>query len=334
MTRLRVQDYSAIHENEVNIGFIDSGIGGLLFAIDAYKVIKPIVDQVLRKGISVNFYHLGDTNNVPYGKKSQEEILDCGIKMLSLMNKSHACGHIIVACNTIASLYNATNKIISDKFAESMTEYRGIDIVSNSAEVLYGESVKACASRDEISLAIFATKVTLGSLAYQSKIEEMHKNSVNSSKALKIYTCDFPDWVTMVELGVEKNQETSYVINQTLQDEIDSNPGLLTAGAIGLFCTHYAFFEAEINNFFKQKSAPIKVLNQGKIFAPNIAYMIEENIAQNHLNFNHGYAGNAQFSIVSQATSDVFSYWPKSLKSLYSEETLSHVKLLPVQSKL
>ena len=76
----------------MNIGFFDSGLGGV-------AVLKKALDM----GLSENIYYLGDTKNTPYGTKEEnfvKEVINDNIDYLVSLD----CNPIVIACNTATSL--------------------------------------------------------------------------------------------------------------------------------------------------------------------------------------------------------------------------------------
>ena len=73
------------------IGVIDSGVGGL-------NVLKQMVKSV--KGET--FAYLGDNENVPYGNKSDRELLSLALSSVMKLSE-HRIKCIILACNTLST---------------------------------------------------------------------------------------------------------------------------------------------------------------------------------------------------------------------------------------
>lgn len=58
-----------------NIGVFDSGLGGL-------TVLKEIANKH-----KANYFYLGDNKNVPYGNRSNEEIIELSKKIVEFLLK-------------------------------------------------------------------------------------------------------------------------------------------------------------------------------------------------------------------------------------------------------
>ena len=79
----------------MNIGIIDSGAGGL-------NTLK----ELLKLNCANEYIYLGDTENLPYGNKSREELLSLTLKNISLLLDNGASA-IVLGCNTLSvNLYS------------------------------------------------------------------------------------------------------------------------------------------------------------------------------------------------------------------------------------
>ena len=82
------------------IGFIDSGIGGL-----------NILNGALNSFDNLTAIYYGDNKNVPYGNKSQEELLSLLLNSINLVVNAGA-GVVVIACGTLSTtFYNKLQKL-------------------------------------------------------------------------------------------------------------------------------------------------------------------------------------------------------------------------------
>ncbi len=86
--------------NDKYIGVFDSGIGGL-------TVVKALIKALPYQ----NIIYFGDTKNMPYGNKTNEEIINCVKNAVSFLNKFELEA-IVIACNTADSVASSTIKNI------------------------------------------------------------------------------------------------------------------------------------------------------------------------------------------------------------------------------
>ncbi len=82
--------------NDKYIGVFDSGIGGL-------TVVKALIKALPYQ----NIIYFGDTKNMPYGNKANEEIINCVKNAVSFLNKFELEA-IVIACNTADSVASNT----------------------------------------------------------------------------------------------------------------------------------------------------------------------------------------------------------------------------------
>ena len=82
------------------IGILDSGVGGL-----------TVFKQTERLLPNENIIYLGDTKRMPYGNKSEEEIIILANKMISYLEEQDVKA-VLLACNTISShIEKLTSKV-------------------------------------------------------------------------------------------------------------------------------------------------------------------------------------------------------------------------------
>ena len=72
------------------IAIIDSGIGGI-------SVLKKLVEQFPKE----NFIYFSDNDNVPYGNKTDNELLYLSMKMINNLSQYNLKA-IVLGCNTLS----------------------------------------------------------------------------------------------------------------------------------------------------------------------------------------------------------------------------------------
>lgn len=75
-----------------SIGFMDSGIGGI-------TVLKKAIELLPNE----NYVFFSDSKNTPYGDKSDKEIIERCIEIVSFLVNKKDCKAIVVACNTASA---------------------------------------------------------------------------------------------------------------------------------------------------------------------------------------------------------------------------------------
>jgi glutamate racemase len=77
---------------ESPIGIFDSGVGGL-------TVVKSLLERLPGE----NFIYFGDNANVPYGNKTQEQLMTYAVNILNFF-KAREVKAVMVACGTHSSV--------------------------------------------------------------------------------------------------------------------------------------------------------------------------------------------------------------------------------------
>ena len=151
--------YNKTSMNNLPIGVIDSGVGGL-------TILKPLIEAFPTE----DFIYFGDTDNAPYGEKSIEEITNLTEKMIQFMEKRQAKG-LVIACNTITAS-NALKRIKTDiPFI--------IQIIEPTVKYAVEESLSD-------NFVILATDVTLKSNLYQNLLKSYDTTARISTHSLPL----------------------------------------------------------------------------------------------------------------------------------------------------
>ena len=147
------------------IAFFDSGVGGLtVFA----KVKKLLPNE--------NYLYFGDTKNMPYGEKTEAQLIDFADRIFKFFESQNAKA-VVMACNT-------TSAITYEKLKNNYN-FKIYPII---------QSVCSTLSKlpDTNSLGIIATPATINSHTYLKEISKYNPN-------MKVYELAAPNWVRIVE---------------------------------------------------------------------------------------------------------------------------------------
>lgn len=251
----------------MKIAFVDSGVGGLLFAIDFLQACK-------KNGYyfdDTEILHFGDTKNFPYGLNTAQKIQS---DIINLINTavSYGCEVIIVACNTASTVI--TEEIIV------AYKNRGIElivIIKQSAVRL----VESLNKNFDKSVAIFGTPHTIASGRYQEAIFNISDGKIKVESYAP----------SSIELGVEAGMNTEQ-LRSLILNEMESfckkigSEAVARLGAIGLFCTHYGCIKPLIFDYFHGLGVDVEVLSQGEIFAMQIILLIKTAKSYSHQKAN------------------------------------------------
>jgi glutamate racemase len=213
----------------MKIGFFDSGLGGLI----ALKAVAKALPQY-----DYEFY--GDTANLPYGDKSEEEIFaltKAGI--VHLFNRD--CLLVIVACNTASA---ETLRRLQDGFLKSeYPDHRVLGVIIPTVEELVEANIKHA--------LLVATKRTVDSRKYEVELDKL-------TSAPLITACATPELVPLIESGEHEAalEALSSIVSQ--RGEVD--------GVI-LGCTHYSLLKDELRTHFPN----LTILSQDEIIPEKLA---------------------------------------------------------------
>lgn len=180
------------------IGIFDSGVGGL-----------TVLQQLYRQLPNESILYFGDTARLPYGIRSQAEILQFVREILSWMQQQHV-KMVIMACNTSSAL--ALEKVRS----EFPLPILGVILPGARAAVQQGKRI-----------GVIATPATAASNAYRRAILEI-------DATVQVWQVGCPEFVPLIEQNRISDPYTikvaRYYLAPLLQQQIDT----LVYG-----CTHY-----------------------------------------------------------------------------------------------
>lgn len=205
----------------MKIGVFDSGVGGL-------SVVKSLLEHQLFEEI----IYFGDTARVPYGVKDQNTIIRYSLEALEFF-KNFEIDLLITACNTV-SAYALDDLQKQAPFDVIGVVEPGILAISNALK----DTNK--------NVLVLATKATIASRAYESRLEELEFNHV-TSKATSLF-------VPIVEEGIFEGEVLQSTLKHYLQDV--KNPDAVILG-----CTHFPLISDKIESYFSSKP---KMIHSGE----------------------------------------------------------------------
>ncbi|WP_088243214.1 glutamate racemase [Calothrix rhizosoleniae] len=180
------------------IGIFDSGVGGL-------TVLRQLYQQLPHESI----IYFGDTARLPYGIRSQAEILQYVREILEWMQKQ-GVKMVIMACNTSSAL----------ALEAVRTEYNipilGLILPGAKAAVRLGKRV-----------GVIATPATAKSNAYKQAIMEIATD-------VEVWQVGCPEFVPLIEQNRIHDPYTIQVASSYLEPLLEKEIDTLIYG-----CTHY-----------------------------------------------------------------------------------------------
>jgi glutamate racemase len=193
--------FQPVHLGELQrakIGVFDSGAGGL-------TVLREIYRQLPNESI----LYFGDTARLPYGVRSQAEILQFVREILVWMLQQNV-KMVIMACNTSSAL--ALEQVRS----EFEIPILGIILPGARAAVQEGKRV-----------GVIATPATANSNAYRQAIQEIDSTA-------QVWQVGCPEFVPLIERNRIHDSYTRRVAKEYLAPLLEREIDTLVYG-----CTHY-----------------------------------------------------------------------------------------------
>lgn len=180
------------------IGLYDSGIGGL-------SVVREVLSQLPHESV----LYFGDTARVPYGPRSEEEIVAFNREIIAMQLRA-GVKLILIACNTSSAL---ALPVIQ---AECPVPILGLIRPGAEAAVAAGRRV-----------GVIATEGTVRSGAYGRTMRRLQ-----TGVSVQEVAC--PNLVPLIETGCWEGPEAEAVVREALAPFLAAAPDCLVLG-----CTHY-----------------------------------------------------------------------------------------------
>ena len=187
------------------IGLFDSGVGGL-----------TVLREMYRQMPTESLLYVADSARLPYGKRSQLEILRYVREILDWMCRQDV-KMIIMACNTSSAL---ALEIVRKEYSIPIL---GVILAGAKAAVVGGERI-----------GVISTAATAKSHAYRQAIQEIKPQA-------RVWEVACPQFVSLIEQNQLHTVETRRVARQYLSSLIEAEIDTLIYG-----CTHYRHLEQTI----------------------------------------------------------------------------------------
>ncbi len=194
----------------MKIGMFDSGIGGLTLLRCALKTMP-----------AAEYHYYADTDHVPYGNKSVDEIRQYSDEALSFL-AAKGCEAVVIACNTATS---AAAAYLREKYE--------IPVIGIEPAVKPALSI-----REDKRILVVATAVTVREKKLHELVERVDVRHRVDLMAL-------PGLVGYAEAG----EFTEPKIREYLEKEF-SKIDVHAYSVIVLGCTHFNHFSRLIGSFF------------------------------------------------------------------------------------
>ena len=215
--------------NNRPVAVVDSGVGGLT-CLEAIRKAMPREDII----------YFGDEANMPYGTKSEEEILGFARDFGEFL-KGHGVKMIIFACGTLSST-------VIPFFYKNYPEVLVQGIVDSAAAAL------SRASEEGDRVGVIATPRSIDSGSYQDAIGRLRKK-------LTVSYMGCPELSVLIEKGVTDGPEMEALLRSYL-DGMVNEEGIKR---LLLGCTHYPLVSGCINKLYPD----LQIVNPDAILAKN-----------------------------------------------------------------
>lgn len=228
-------------KNNAPIGIFDSGVGGLSVYLHLQKLLP-----------CESFLYFADTQNVPYGTKTPEQIIELSLSAADWLIQ-HGVKLLVVACNS-ASAYALP----------ALRRRFDIPIVG-----LVPAIKPATLHTKTRRIALLATQATLNGALLKQVIDD-HATPFG----IQVHSHFEPCLVPWVEQGLDPNdpvwERLCSQVNAWCHMRIDT---------LVLGCTHYPFFRPLLQAHLKQQGLELALMDSGMAVAVRTqSVLAEQNI--------------------------------------------------------
>lgn len=220
----------------MRVGVFDSGLGGL-----------TVVDAITKTFRGAQLFYIADTQEAPYGDKTQEQILAHSFEVTHYLIKQHQIDALIVACNT------ATSAAIK----ELRAHFPNLIVIGTEPGIK-----PAILSTKSGKIGVMATQATLDGDKYQNLLAQL------SAKDVVLHEQACPGLVEQIEQGEIDSVQTQSMLDNWLtpmkQEGVDT---------IVLGCTHYPLVAQQIKNIMGQS---VELIETGFAIANRLKTLSQE----------------------------------------------------------
>lgn len=233
--------------NNNPIGFFDSGVGG----VTVYEQVKKLLPNE-------NYLYFGDTKNMPYGEKSQIQLLEFADKIFKFLEDKNSKA-VIMACNT-------TSAVVYEKLKNNYN-FEVYPIIQSVAKHISALPIK--------KIGVFATHATINTHCYKTEIQKHNPN-------MEVIEIACPGWVKIVENGQEKSLEAEIAVKEKLEEMQKFSPEKIILG-----CTHYPYLLDVLSKFAPKETFINPSIEFAKIIQQDLKAksLLNETIGEKFENF-------------------------------------------------
>ena len=226
--------------SEAPVGVFDSGVGGL-----------TVAREIMRQLPQENIVYFGDTARVPYGSKSQDNIIRFSRQIINFL-KTKEVKAIVIACNTASALALDTVK--------NEIDIPIIGVIEPGARAAVRETRNA-------KIGVVGTEATINSETYTKVIKRLNPDAEVVGKSCPLF-------VPLVEEGFAKHKITEEVIDIYLSEFKTTDIDTMILG-----CTHYPLLRSRIMTYLGEQ---VHIVNPAYETAIDLKGILERNGTANH----------------------------------------------------
>ena len=208
------------------IAFFDSGVGGLT----VFEKVKKLLPQE-------NYLYFGDTKNMPYGEKTEEQLIQFADNIFKFFERKKAKA-VVIACNT-------SSAVAYEKLKDNYN-FKIYPIIQSVCSTLAKLDVK--------KLCVIATPATIKSHTYSKEIAKYNPN-------MQVIEIPAPNWVRIVEEHRINQPQSIEQVKEILEIAQSYSPDKIV-----LACTHYPYLMNVLKKFMPED----KFIDPSVYFAQNI----------------------------------------------------------------
>lgn len=227
----------------MNIGFFDSGIGGISVAREVMRVL-PHYSYV---------YHADDLH-MPYGSKHAQTLFELTTRALRKLFTQHNCALVILACNTATTVLP---RIQQEWLPINFPDRKVLGVIRPTVEHM-------TELQSEHPMFLLATAQTVRAQSYDHELTKIGKK------------CDFheiacPKLAQAIEES--ENMENDTYIRNLLKRYLQSVPKD-TPVTIYTGCTHFEF----VSGYIRESHPHADIHTQSSIIKDKFAYYLSQHL--------------------------------------------------------
>lgn len=221
---------------EKYIGIFDSGVGGL-------TVVKSLLNTLPNE----NIVYLADSKHMPYGDKTNEQIIKYVSDDVDFLKK-YDLKAIVIACNTADS--------VAAKTIKNNCKIPIFGVIESAAKT-------AAKTTNNQKIGVIATTATINSNEYEKQIKKCNSN-------IEVFNQACPFLTPLIEEGEFDigNQKMRYILEDYLTPLIENGIDTLVLG-----CTHYDLLTEIIKDMYPE----LKIVSSSKCVIDVVKNEIEIN---------------------------------------------------------